>query len=72
MRHYRIFIKKNSCSTQVSIKLFLLINVKMPIIVGILTSMSGKNIILDLSESKKAKFLDIFIYEHLKFHAQLS
>ena len=54
-------------------KFFLLINVKMPTIVGILTFMSGKNSILGLSEPKKAEFLDIFrTYEHLKFHAQLS
>ena len=51
---------------------FLLINVKMPTIVGILTCMSGENSILGLSEPK-AEFLDIyFTYEHLKFHAQLS
>ena len=40
---------------------FLLINVKMLTIVGILTFMSGKNIILGLSEPKKAEFLDCFI-----------
>ena len=42
-------------------KFFLLINIKMPTIVGILTFMSGKNSILDLSEPKKAEFIDIFI-----------
>ena len=42
-------------------KFFLLINVKMPTIVGILTFMSGKNSILGLSEPKKAEFLDICI-----------
>ena len=41
-----------SCSTQLSMKFFLLINVKMPKNVGILTYMSGKNSILGLSESK--------------------
>ena len=45
-------IKLFSCSTQLSIKFFLLINVKMPTIVGILTFMSGKNSILDISEPK--------------------
>ena len=40
---------------------FLLINVKMPTIVGILTFMRGKNSILDLYEPKKPNFL-IFIY----------
>ena len=53
-------------------KFFLLINVKMPTIVGILTSVSGENSILGLSEPKIAEFLDIFYTnEHLKFHAQL-
>ena len=63
-------IKLFSCSTQLSMKFYLLINVKMPTmlinvkmptIVGILTFMSSKNSILGLSESKKAEFLDIFI-----------
>ena len=35
-------IKKFSCSTQLSMKFFPLINVKMPTIVGILICMSGK------------------------------
>ena len=38
---------------------FLLINVKMPTIVGILTFVSGKNSILGLSEPKTAEFLDM-------------
>ena len=40
---------------------FMLKNVKMPTIAGILTFMSGKNSILGLSEPKKAEFLDIFL-----------
>ena len=52
-------IKLILCSTQLSMKFFLLINIKMPTIVGILTFMGGKNSILDLS-LKKAEFLDIF------------
>ena len=36
------FIKLFSCSTQLSMKFFLLINVKMSTTVGILTFMSGK------------------------------
>ena len=71
-------IKLFLCSTQLSMKFFLLINVKMPTIVGILTFMSGKNSILGLSEPKnKQKFL-IFLYlrafkiacsiEHEKFY----
>ena len=54
-------IKLFSCSTQLSMTFFLLINVKMPTIVGILTFVSGKNSILGLPEPKKAEFLDIFI-----------
>ena len=41
------------CSTQLSVKCFPLINVKMPTIVGILTFMSGTNSILGLSEHEK-------------------
>ena len=43
-------IKLFPCSTQLSMKFFPLIDVKMPTIVGILTSMSGKNNILGLTE----------------------
>ena len=51
-----------SCSSQLSMKFFLLINVKMPTIVGILTFMDRKNSILGLSKSaKKLNFL-IFLY----------
>ena len=50
-----------SCSNQLSVDFFLLINVKMPTIVGILTVMSGKNSNLGLSEPKKLNFL-IFLY----------
>ena len=50
-RGYKLF----SCKTQLSMKFFLLINVKMPTIVGILTFMSGKNNILGLSEPKKKR-----------------
>ena len=53
-RGYKTF----SCSTQLGMKFFLHINVKMP---TILTFMSGKNSILDLSEPKKLNFL-IFLY----------
>ena len=52
-------IKLFSGSTLLSMKFFLLINVKMPTIVGILTFMRRKNSILGLSEPKKAEFLDI-------------
>ena len=62
-----------ACSTQLSIKFFPLINVKMPTIVGILTFISRKNSILCLSEPNKSQNSWYFYtYEHLKFHAQLS
>ena len=54
-------IKLFSCSTQLIMNFFLLINVKMPTTVGILTFMIGKNSSLDLTEPYKAKFLDFFI-----------
>ena len=46
--------KKTSCLTQLSIKFFLVVNVKMPTVVGITTFMSRKNSILGLSESEKS------------------
>ena len=49
-------IKLFSCSTPLSMNFFLLINVKMPTIVGILTFRSGKNSILGLPEPKKCCF----------------
>ena len=45
-------MKLFSCSTELSMKFFLLINVKMPTIVGILTFMSRENSMLGLSEPK--------------------
>ena len=45
-------IKLFPCSTQLSMKFFLLINVKMPTIVGILTILSRKNNILGLQSSR--------------------
>ena len=63
-------LKVFSCSTQLSMKIFLLIKVKMPIIVGILTFVSGKNSILGLSEPTKSLISRLFYtYEHLKIHA---
>ena len=47
-------IKNPSCSTQLSMKFFRFINVKMPTIVGILTFMSRKNSIIELSEPEKS------------------
>ena len=48
-------IKLFSCLTQLSMKFFLLINVKMPTIVGILTFISGKNNTLGLSGPIKSR-----------------
>ena len=54
-------INRILCFTQLSMKFLLIINVKMPTTVGILTFMSMKNSIKGLSEPKKTEFLDIFI-----------
>ena len=66
-------IKLFSCSTQLSTEFILLINVKMPTIVGILTFMSRINSIF---ESLKARKISVFqhfsFYEQLKLYAQLS
>ena len=66
-------IKLFSCSTQRSTKFILLINVKMPTIVGILTFIS---MISTTPEKNKAKHFFICrclsFYEQLKFCAQLS
>ena len=55
-----------SCSAELSMKFFLLIyvdiNVEMPTIVGISTSMSRKNSILGLSEPEKMLNFLIFLY----------
>ena len=56
-----------------SMRFFLLINVKIPTIVGIVTFMSRKNRIPGSSElGERLNFLICFTYEHLKFHAQMS
>ena len=66
-------IKLFSCSTELSTKFILLINVEMPTIVGILTFISRIN-----TTSERLNARNIFIclsfsfYEQLKFCAQLS
>ena len=66
-------IKLFSYSTQLNTKFILLINVKMPTIVGILIFISMIN-----TSSERLKARNFFIcqyisvYEQLKFHAQLS
>ena len=56
-----------SCSTQLSMKCFLLINVRMPTIVGILTFMSRKNSIICLFEPEMLNFLTFSYLGALKF-----
>ena len=56
-RGYKTFFMLNSTEHD----FFLLRNVKMPTVVGILTFMSGKISILGLTEPKNAEFLDIYI-----------
>ena len=68
-------IKLFLCSTQLSMKFIMLINVNMPTILGILTFIS---LINNTPERLKARIVNIFqqyffcCYECLKFHAQLS
>ena len=54
------------CLTQMSMKIILLINIKMPRIFDILTFISRIN---TTPESLKAR--KIFIFEHLSFYEQL-
>ena len=66
-------IKLFSCSAQPRLKFILLINVKMPTIVGILTFISRINYRLWRSKPSISIYFGLFgIYEQLKFHAQLS
>ena len=66
-------IKLFSCSAQLRLKFILLINVKMPTIVGILTFMSRINYRHWQSLSEISTNFGYFsIYEKFKFHAQLS
>ena len=61
-------IKLFSCSTQLNMKVILLINVEVPIINGILTYISGIN---TTSERLKASNFYFSFYEQLKFRPQL-
>ena len=61
-----------SCSTQLSTKFILLINVKMPTIVGILTFISVINATSERFKAKNYFICQYFsFYEQLKFRAQL-
>ena len=55
VRHGLEVIELFSCSPQLSMKFFMLINVKMPTVVGILTFINRKNSIVGLSEPKKSQ-----------------
>ena len=62
-------------SAQLRLKFILLINVKMPTTVGILTFMSSFNIyeqFLSFEPEFSTNFDSFNIYEQLKFHVQLS
>ena len=66
-------IKLFLCSTQLRLKSILLINVKMPTIVGILTFISRINYQFLRLEPEFITYFDYSrVYEQLKFHAQLS
>ena len=66
-------IKLFSCSTQLSTKFILLINVKMPTIVGILTFISMISITSERHNARNFFICRYFnFYEQLKFCAQLS
>ena len=62
-------IKPFPCLTQLGIKFILLINVKMPTLVCILTFMSRIN----TTQSKESIIFNYLVfYEQMKFHAQFS
>ena len=69
----REVIKHFLCSTQLSMKFIMLINVKMPTIVGILTFTSKINTTTESLNARK-----VFTFQHFSFdeqliiHAQLS
>ena len=71
-RHLAL-IKAFSCSTQLRLKFILLINVKMPTTVGILTFISKINCRLWCYEPELSVYFGyISIYEQFEFYAQLS
>ena len=66
-------LKLSSCSTQLSMKFIMLINVKMPTIVGILTLICMINTAYESLQVRKFFIFQHFsFYGQLKFHAQLS
>ena len=66
-------IKFSTYSTQLSTKFILLLNVKMPTIVGILTFISMINTTYERLKARNFFICRYFsVYEQLKFRAQLS
>ena len=68
-------IKLFPCSTQLSTKFILLINVKMPTIVGILTFISIINTTFERLKARNffiCRYFSFSFYEQMKFRAQLS
>ena len=66
-------IKLSSGSAQLTIKLIILINVKMPTTVGILTFISMTNTTSDSLKARRVfNFQHFSFYVQLKFHTQLS
>ena len=61
-------IKPFSCSTQLRLKFILLINAKMPTMVGILTFISMKN---TTYECALINARETFIFKHFRFYEQL-
>ena len=71
--HYMLgseIMKDFPFSTQLSTKFILLINVKMPTIVGILTFISMINTTSERLKARNCRFFSF--YEQLKFRAQLT
>ena len=62
-------IKLFTCSTQLSVKFIMLINVKMPMIVGILTFVSMINTAYESLKARSIFFQHFGFYEWFKFHA---
>ena len=61
-----------SYSTQLSMEFIMLINVKMPTIVGILTFISMINTTPEGTKARKILTFEHFSFYKLKLHAQLS
>ena len=67
-------IKLFACSTQMTMKFIMLVNVKMPTAVGVLTFISIINTTSVSSEARKIKLQHLSFFKELKFHhhAQIS